>query len=135
MRFDDALKSYSRLYELNYENPAWMEKIAELRARQGQTDAAVAALKKALIEGRPEKPELYFAVADRLTGWNMLEPARQFAGRGMSLAGKELLNHPADTSGMISYVILLTRLRDYSSAYARLREAAKAARDSKSNPI
>jgi Tfp pilus assembly protein PilF len=134
MRFDDALKSYSRLYELNYENPAWMEKIAELHARQGQTDAAVAALKKALVEGRPEKPELYFAAADRLTGWNMLEQARQFAERGGALAGKDLLTQPADANGMLIYVTLLTRLRDYSTAYARLREAAKAARDAQFQP-
>jgi tetratricopeptide (TPR) repeat protein len=134
MRFDDALKNYSRLYELSYENPAWMEKIAELVARQGQTDAAVAALKKALIEGRPEKPEQYFAAADRLTGWNMLEQARQFAERGVALAGKDLLIQPADTNGMVTYVTLLTRLRDYSTAYARLREAAKAARDAQLQP-
>jgi predicted Zn-dependent protease len=134
MRFDDALKSYSRLYELNYENPAWMEKIAELHARQGLTDVAVAALKKALVEGRPEKPQQYFAAADRLAGWNMLEPARQFAERGVALAGKDLLIHPADTNGMLTYVTLLTRLRDYSTAYGRLREAAKAARDAQVQP-
>jgi len=134
MRFDDALKSYSRLYELNYENPAWMEKIAELKARQGLTDAAVAALKKALVEGRPEKPEPYFAAADRLTRWNMLEQARQFAERGVALAGKDLLIHPVDTNGMLTYVTVLTRLRDYSTAYARLREAAKAARDAQVQP-
>jgi predicted Zn-dependent protease len=134
MRFDDALKSYSRLYELAYENPAWMEKVAELHARQGQTDAAVVALKKALVEGRPEKPEMYFAAADRLAGWNMLEKARQFAERGVALAGKDLLIHPADGNGTLIYVTLLTRLRDYSTAYARLREASKAARDAQVQP-
>jgi tetratricopeptide (TPR) repeat protein len=134
MRFDDALKSYSRLYELAYQNPAWMEKVAELQARQGHTEAAVAALKKALVEGRPEKPELYFAVADRLTGWNMLEPARQFAERGVALAGKDLLVRSANFSGLLTYVALLTRLRDYSTAYARLREAAKWARDQQVQP-
>jgi tetratricopeptide (TPR) repeat protein len=134
MRFDDARKSYSRLYELAYENPAWMEKVAELEARQGHTDAAVAALKKALVEGRPEKPELYFAAADRLAGWNMLEQARQFAERGVTLAGKDLLIQPAGTNGLLTYVTVLTRLRDYSTAYARLREAAKAARDQQVQP-
>ena len=135
MRFDDALKSYSRLYELAYQNPVWMEKVAELEARQGHTDAAVAALKKALVEGRPEKPELYFAAADRLVGWNMLEPARQFAQRGVALAGKDLLIHPANTYGVVTYVTVLTRLRDYSTAYERLREAAKWARDQQVQPV
>ena len=134
MRFDDAVKSYSRLYELAYQNPAWMEKVAELEARQGQTDAAVAALKKALVEGRPEKPALYFAVADRLAGWNMLEQARQFAERGVALAGKDLLIQPEGANGVLTYVTVLTRLRDYSTAYARLREAAKAARDAQVQP-
>ena len=134
MRFDDALKSYSRLYELAYQNPAWMEKVAELQARQGRTDAAVAALKKALIEGRPEKPDLYFAVAERLANWNMLDQARQFAERGVALAGKDLLVRPEDSSGAAAYATILTRLRDYSTAYARLREAAQAARDQKIEP-
>jgi tetratricopeptide (TPR) repeat protein len=134
MRFDDALKSYSRLYELAYENPAWMEKVAELEARQGQADAAIAALKKALVEGRPEKPEPYFAVADRLTSWNMLEPARQFAERAVALAGKDLLVRPTNTNGVLTYVTVLTRLRDYSTAYARLREAATAARERRFRP-
>ena len=128
MQFDDALKSYSRLCELTYENPEWMEKIAELHAREGQTDAAVTALKKALIEGRPETPGLYFDVADRLAGWNMLDQARQFAERGVSLAGKDLLTHAENTDGAIAYVALLARLRDYNTAYARLMEAVKAAR-------
>ena len=134
MRFDDALKSYSRLYELAYQNPAWMEKVAELQARQGRTDAAVAALKKALIEGRPEKPDLYFAVAERLAGWNLLDQARQFAERGVALAGKDLLVRPEDFSGAAAYATILTRLRDYGTAYTRLREAAQAARDQKIEP-
>jgi tetratricopeptide (TPR) repeat protein/predicted negative regulator of RcsB-dependent stress response len=134
MRFDDALKSYSRLYELAYENPAWMEKVAELEARQGHTDAAVAALKKALVGGRPEKPGLYFAAADRLAGWNMLEQARQFAERGVGFAGKDLLIRPEDADGVLNYVTVLTRLHDYSTAYARLREAANVARGQKVQP-
>jgi predicted Zn-dependent protease len=134
MRFDDALKSYSRLYELAYQNPAWMEKVAELEAHQGRIEPAVAALKKALVEGRPERPELYFAVAERLAGWNMLEQGRQFAERGAALAGKDLLIRPEDFNGALTYVTVLTRLRDYSTAYARLREAAKEAQDQKIQP-
>ena len=134
MRFDDALKSYSRLYELAYQNPTWMEKVAELQARQGRTDAAVAALKKALIEGRPEKPDLYFAVAERLAGWNLLDQARQFAERGVALASKDLLVRPENFRGAAADATILTRLRDYSTAYTRLREAAQAARDQKIEP-
>jgi tetratricopeptide (TPR) repeat protein len=134
IRFDDALKSYSRLYELAYQNPAWMEKVAELQARQGRTEAAVAALQKALIEGRPEKPELYLAVAERLANWNMLGQARQFAERGVALAGAGAVLEPPLQPGMVTYTTVLTRLRDYSTAYARLRGAARAERDQKIEP-
>jgi thioredoxin-like negative regulator of GroEL len=134
MRFDDALTSYSRLYELTFQNPAWMEKVAELEARQGRADAAVAALEKARVEGRPEKPELYFAVADRLAGWSMLSQARPFAERGVALAGNDLLSRPESFNGALTYVTVLTRLGDYSTAYARLREAANALRDQKIEP-
>jgi tetratricopeptide (TPR) repeat protein len=134
MRFDDALKSYSRLYQLTFQNSAWMEKVAEVEAREDRADAAVAALAKALVEGRPEKPELYFAVADRLVGWNMLAQARPFAERGVALAGKDLLIRPENFNGALTYVTVLTRLGDYSTAYARLREAANALRDRKIEP-
>ena len=36
MRFDDAAADYERLYQLNYKDPQWMEKVAETRARQGK---------------------------------------------------------------------------------------------------
>src|SRR5436189_8372 len=91
MRFEEAAATYSTLYERTYRNPQWMEKIAEVRARQGQTDAAVQALQRALVEGRPQRPDIYFRVAGKLESWNMLDQARQFAERGLDLAGKDLL--------------------------------------------
>jgi tetratricopeptide (TPR) repeat protein len=91
MRFDDAARSYAEVYDLTYHNPQWMEKVAETCARQGQTEAAVEALRKALIEGRPERPLMFFDAARRLESWNMLPQAREFAERGVSLAGNELL--------------------------------------------
>ena len=45
MRFDDAVASYAKTYELTYHDPQWMEKIAELRARQGRVDDAAKALR------------------------------------------------------------------------------------------
>ena len=48
LRFDDAVGDYERIYQLAYKDPKWMEKIAEVRARQGRNDDAVAALKTAL---------------------------------------------------------------------------------------
>ena len=53
MRFDEACAEYQRLFELNYHDTRWMEKIALLRARQGKVPETVAALQSALIENRP----------------------------------------------------------------------------------
>ncbi len=54
MRFDDAAADYERVYQLAYKDPKWMEKVAEVRAREGKADVAVAALKTALVDGTPE---------------------------------------------------------------------------------
>jgi uncharacterized protein YprB with RNaseH-like and TPR domain len=83
MRLDNAAADYQKLYDLQYKDPKWMEKIAELRARQGKPDAAVQALKLALVEGRPQQPGNYFAVAQRLEGWGMLPQAREFADQAV----------------------------------------------------
>jgi tetratricopeptide (TPR) repeat protein len=121
MRFDDAARSYAQLYDLTYQTPHWMEKVAEVRARQRQSDAAVAALRRALIEGRPERPEIFFETARRLDSWNLLPQARGFAERGVELAGKELLVD--QVSGAQVYARIMTRLRAYEEAYARLTKA------------
>ena len=52
----------------------------------------------------------------------------------MALAGKDLLAQPALAHGVLTYLTLLTRLRDYSTAYTRLRDAVKAARDQQIQP-
>ena len=65
MRFDDAATTSAKLYELTYHNPQWMETLAEIRARQGQTAAAVAALNTAWVDGRPNSAQNYFNVAER----------------------------------------------------------------------
>src|SRR5262249_37304532 len=86
-RFDDAAATYAQLYELNYHNSQWMEKVAEIRARQGRADDAVTALKRALMEGRPQRPEVFFALAQRFEQWGMLQQARQFSEQGVAAAG------------------------------------------------
>ena len=125
MRFDDALRSYQRLYELTYENPRWMEKIAEIHARQGRAGDAVASLEKALIEGRLERPENYFAVARRLEKWNMSARAVSFAGAGVKLASAYLYRESAYIQGARLYARLMTRARRHEEAYGSLREEWK----------
>jgi cellulose synthase operon protein C len=117
MRFDDAAATAEKLYELTYRNPQWMQKLAELRARQGQTAAAVAALNKAWIEGRPDRAQSYFDVARQLESWNMLPEARQAAEKGMTLAGNDEIELQG---GIHTWVRTLVRLRDYNTALARM---------------
>ena len=48
MRFDDAASDYEHIYQLAYKDPQWMEKIAGVRARQGENEEVVAALQSRL---------------------------------------------------------------------------------------
>ncbi len=123
MRFDESAAEYQKLFDLNYHDTRWMEKVAEIRARQGKTVEAVAALNAALIENRPEKPSNFFAVATRLEGWGMIQPAREFAQKGVDSAGRDLLAVSENHEGARLYVEIMTRLRQQDAAYGRLQRA------------
>jgi tetratricopeptide (TPR) repeat protein len=118
MRFDDAVASYAKTYELTYRDPQWMEKIAELRARQGRVDDAVKALRTALVEGRPERAGIFFAVAQRLEQWRMPEAATPFLDQGARLAGPAGLLESGST-----YVNVYTGLRQSTAVFDRLLAA------------
>jgi hypothetical protein len=117
MRFDDAATTAEKLYDLTYRNPQWMQKLAELRARQGRTADAVAALNKAWIEGRPDRAQSYFDVAQQLESWNMLPEARQAADKGMTLAGND---ENQLQGGIHTWIRTLVRLRDYNPVLVRM---------------
>jgi len=126
MRFDEAAADYERIYQLAYKDPQWMEKLAVVRARQGKTQEAVAALQAALINGRPENAANYFEVARRLESWGMLDQARIFAEQGVAKAGLDLLADGIHREGSKTYARILTRLRQHQAAYAALRKALDA---------
>ena len=123
MRFDEAAADYEHTYQLAYNDPQWMEKVAAVRARQGKTKEVVAALQAALIDGRPENAANYFEVARRLEGWGMLEQARTFAEQGVLKAGPELLAAAEHHTGANAYVRIMTRLRQHEQAFATLQKA------------
>ena len=126
MRFDDAVGDYERIYQLAYKDPKWMEKIAEVRARQCRADDAVAALKTALIDVGPERAGNYFEAARRLESWGLLAQAREFAEKGVGTAGGELLASPENHEGAKLYARILTRLRQQDKAYMTLQTALAA---------
>ncbi|MGH9664612.1 MAG: hypothetical protein ACRD9L_09340, partial [Bryobacteraceae bacterium] len=118
LRFDDAARDYQKIYDLTYRNSEWMQKIAETRARQGQANAAVEALRKARIEGRPVRAVHYFEAAGDLESWNLLPQARQFAEEGLTRAGSDA---DAIGQGAAIYARVMVRLRAYETAWPRLR--------------
>lgn len=124
-RFDDAITLYRKLYTLSYRDPQWMEKVAELSARQGRSADAVKALEAGWIDGRPVKASNSFAVAQRLEQWGMLEEAQRFAEQGCEQAGADLL--VSQQSGAATYARILARRRQASAALARLSAAREAA--------
>ena len=123
MRFDESAAEYQQLFDLNYHDTRWMEKVAEIRARQGNSTAAIAALNTAFVENRAEKPANFFAVATRLVGWGMIQQARDFAQKGVDSAGRDLLAVSDNHDGARIYVEIMTRLRQQDAAYSRLQLA------------
>jgi tetratricopeptide (TPR) repeat protein len=117
LRFDEAAATFAKVYDLTYRNSAWMERVAEIRARQGRTGDCLKALETAFLEGRADSPQAQFDVAERLERWEMIPQARQYAERGVSLAGTNLLTLYA--AGAQVYARVLTRLGQYAAVSAK----------------
>ena len=128
MRFDEAAADYEHIYQLAYKDPKWMEKLAAVRARQGETNEVVAALQAALIDGRPESANKYFQVAHRLESWGMLDQARKFSEDGVTRGAADLLANGENDDGVKTYVRIMTRLRQHQQAYAVLQKALEDAK-------
>src|SRR5205085_3963204 len=101
--------------------------VAEIRARQNRPELTVQALRVALIEGRPEWPEKYFAVAGRLERWGMLSLAREYTEHGIAVAGNDLLAASENHSGAELYARIMTRMRMQETAWQTMETAVKAA--------
>ena len=86
LRFDDAIKTFSKLYELTYHDPQWLERIASLQARMGRAGETVKDLQTAIIGDRKESASALLDIANRLDGWNMVKEALPFAERGQALS-------------------------------------------------
>ena len=106
LRFDEAANSYTKLYDLAYKDPQYMVKVADARARLGQKDAAIAALRKAFIEGKAAKADAYLEIAAKLEQWNWLPEARQYVTDGRKLEPE---------AGVSLQARIAARLRDYAS--------------------
>ncbi len=119
MRFDDAIKSYSTLYELSYRDPQWLIKVAELQARLGRSAEAVSAVKSAIIGARSETAAADFAIAERLESWHIMRDALAFAERGASRAGAGLFAEP---NLAVNYASIMAHARRMNAVLPRLGE-------------
>ncbi|SNT21496.1 hypothetical protein SAMN05421770_105203 [Granulicella rosea] len=129
-RLDEAAEDYQRLYLLTYKDPAWMVRLAELRARQQRPADAVKALETAWITGRPVAAANSFTVAAQLEQWNLLKEARTYAELGASQAGDDLLLG----ANAATYARILTRAGLADKALRTLLAAYHAADTSALSP-
>jgi len=122
MRFDDAIKTYSRTYELAYHDPQYLVKVAELQARRGRNAEAVAALKTAMIGTRRETATADFAIAGQLETWHILPDAVTFAERGADLAGGALekIDGYTGPDRAVMYARIMARARRMDAVLPRL---------------
>ena len=114
LRFDEAGATAEKLYDLTYRNPDWMVKLAEIRARQGRTADAIAALQKAWIDGRSASPRSYFDIAQKLETWGALAESRKFAEQGMKMLTAD--NREEFAASVQMYARVLAKLRAYDAA-------------------
>jgi tetratricopeptide (TPR) repeat protein len=128
MRFDEAAADYTALYERSYHDAQWMEKAAEIRARQSKPALAIQALKVALIDGRQGNAAKYFTAAERFEKWGMLAPAREYAEKGIAVADHDLLANSDNHAGAQIYTRIMTRLRQQEAAYLKLQAALSGAK-------
>lgn len=120
LQFEEAAAAYERVYELTYSNPQWMEKVAEVRARQGRSVDAVRALEKAWLDGRPARARNLFRVARCLESWEMLAEARMFAEKALDAAGQGLILDRETEDGLRMYARVAARLGAHEIAWNRL---------------
>ncbi len=112
LRFEDAIKSYNRLYQLTYNDPQWLDKAAEFQARLGQGAAAVATLERAHIGAGGETVSGLFAIADYLDQWHLTTDAGRYAQRGFALAGKDLATQYPSLLDVYAKIMAAARRND-----------------------
>ena len=71
LRFDDALKTYGRLYDVSYHDSQYLAAQASLHARLRHNSETVRLLKAAYVDAHPNELNGYVAVMDHLRGWRM----------------------------------------------------------------
>lgn len=71
LRFEDAISSYGKLYELSFHDVAYLADQAELYARLGNKPEAMRLLRAAYIGPHPHEPGGYVNAMEHLENWHM----------------------------------------------------------------
>ncbi len=87
LRFEDALKTDQKLYELSYHDTQYLAAQADLYARLGNKPEAIRLLRAAYIDPRPEQLGGYLDAMRRLAAWRMYEEVdRVYREAGLHVA-------------------------------------------------
>jgi predicted Zn-dependent protease len=115
-RFDQAVASYRKLYEISFRNPFWLEEGARVLARQGKRDECAKWLREALVDNRPKAAENHLQAADRLMSWGAYDQAHAEVITALSI-----VNATSDlTRVAATYARTATVLRQFDSIPAAL---------------
>ena len=99
LRFDDALKTYQKLYEASYHESQYLASQASLHARLGHNADAVRLLKAAYVDAHPKELNGYVEAMSRLESWHMYAEADELyrEARPLIQASNQQLSTIGDT--------------------------------------
>ncbi len=77
LRFEDAIKSYQKLYELTYHDTQYLADQAGAYMRQNNRAEALRLLRAAYIDPHPNEPWPYITVMRQLLAWKLFDDANR----------------------------------------------------------
>ena len=77
LRFDNALKTYQKLYDASYHDSQYLASQASLHARLGHNAETVRLLRAAYVDAHPKELNGYVEAISSLVAWNMYAEADQ----------------------------------------------------------
>jgi cellulose synthase operon protein C len=88
-RFDAALKTYQKLYDLSYHDSQYLVAQAELQARLGNKDESVRLLRAAYSDANPQSFGGFVSVMSNLSSWHMYEQVDQVYQQAQALISND----------------------------------------------
>ena len=89
LRFNNALKTYQKIYEVTYHDSQYLASQASLQARLGNAAEAVRLLKAAYVDAHPKELNGYVEVMSQLKGWRLYKEVDQVFHEVQPLLSRE----------------------------------------------